>query len=615
MARRRSKRGQGQSNLAWYAMDLHMHTPASKDYHDEGVTFLDVLKKAEAEGLDIIGFTDHNTVAGYARMMEEFEDLERWEKDQRLRPEEKQKLDEYRRLLDKILVLPGFELTATFGFHILALFDPDTPIRSLEHLLLDLNVPLEALDHGETEVGTTSDVIHAYEKMAEAGALVIAAHANSTHGVAMFGMNFGGQTRIAYTQDPNLHALEVTDLESKRRRSTASFFNGSKPQYPRRMHCIQGSDAHRIKGEGRNLGVGERATEVLLPEVSFEALKQVFLEEDFGKTRPYRRTEEEVVDQVEEARKKGPTLHQSFHESMTRRGGCMHAIMSDVVAYANSEGGTIFVGLSANHRVKPKGVDNPSQAIKMLQEEIERMITPPIEVKMDAIQSQGSQIIRIAVPQGSEKPYVMEGSKIYIRHDSETTLAMRDEIVDLVRRVLIEEGVQPEKRREREAKPARERAPQPAREKQASQSQQRQPQAAAAVAEAEAEPQEAARSNGEGAIDPPSTGVEIDDTVVRKGVQYHTMRDLRDGGKVHNVTRSSARRLWRYAIALKEKGTFSEDKVDWKGDLGLWHKYLRSGRPHYDLVQRTEEGDIRVYYGVSDDGIHGPWQEVVNKQG
>ncbi len=79
----------------------------------------------------------------------------------------------------------------------------------------------------------------------------------------MFGLSFGGQTRIAYTQDPNLHALEVTDLESStRRRTTASFFNGSKPQYPRRMHCIQGSDAHRISGEGKNLGVGERATEV-----------------------------------------------------------------------------------------------------------------------------------------------------------------------------------------------------------------------------------------------------------------------------------------------------------------------------------------------------------------
>ncbi|MFO7696732.1 MAG: PHP domain-containing protein, partial [Anaerolineae bacterium] len=215
-------------------MDLHMHSPASKDYQDEDVTFLDILKKAEAEGLSIIGFTDHNSVAGYAQMAREIEDLTRWDAADRLRPDEKAHLEEYRRLTDKVLVLPGFELTATFGFHVIGLFDPETPVRSLEHVLLDLNVPVASLEKGDTEVGSTVDVITAYEVMAEAGALVIAPHANSTHGVAMFGISFGGQTRIAYTQDPNLHALEVTDLEgSTRRRTTGSFFDGSKPQYPR----------------------------------------------------------------------------------------------------------------------------------------------------------------------------------------------------------------------------------------------------------------------------------------------------------------------------------------------------------------------------------------------
>jgi len=505
---------------------------------------------------------------------------------------------------------------------------------------LDLHVPLAALDRGETEVGSTSDVLTAYETMAEAGALVIAAHANSTHGVAMFGMNFGGQTRIAYTQDPNLHALEVTDLESRGRRRTASFFNGSKTQYPRRMHCIQGSDAHRIKGQGKNPGVGERATQVLLPELSFEALKQLFQEEDFNRTRPYHHTqEEEHVDEVAEARKLGPTLNQSFHESLTRRGGCLHAIMCDIVAFANTRGGNLYVGLNSNQRVKPKGVENAGQAIKLLREEMERMVSPPIGVQMDTLSSQGAQIIRIAVPQGNDRPYTMEGSKIYIRREAETSLAMRDEIVELVKRVVVGEEPKPAARRERAPEP-KARAPQAASSRQTGRSRRGRSQEAkpaaepevAAPAQGEAPARQAAparvepparseqpspepaRDNGDLAVEPPRTGVEIDETVVRKGVQYHTMRDLRDGGRVHNVTRSSARRLWRYAIALKEKGTFSEDKVTWAGDLGLWHKYLRSGRPHYDLVQRAKDGEVRVYYGVSDDGIHGAWQEVISKQ-
>ena len=98
----------------------------------------------------------------------------------------------------------------------------------------------------QTETGASTDVLNAYKIIREAGGLVIAAHANSTHGVAMRNFPFGGQTKIAYTQDANLDALEVTDMDH-RGHSTARFFNGSKPEYPRRMHCIQGSDAHRLE--------------------------------------------------------------------------------------------------------------------------------------------------------------------------------------------------------------------------------------------------------------------------------------------------------------------------------------------------------------------------------
>jgi hypothetical protein len=581
-----------------------VHTPGSKDYDEPDASYLDILKKAEAEGIDIIAFTDHNTVAGYNAMMQEISDLERWEAAGRLRPEEKSRLEEYRRLREKVLVLPGMEVTATFGFHILGIFDPETPVRVLEHVLLRLNVPLEALDIGETEVGATTDVLNVYRVLAEAGALVIAAHSNSSNGVAMFQLDFGGQTKMAYTQDPNLHALEVTDLDSTRKRTTASFFSGSRPQYPRRMHCIQGSDAHRvhgIPGNRQHFGVGERATEVLLSETSFRALKEVFLSQDFARTRPYRRTEE-PFDYVGTARKEGPTIVQSFHEQMTRQGGRLHAIMRDVVAFANTNGGTIYVGISANPRAGVRGIDKPDEAIAELRSEIERLVTPPLDVTFNVVHSGGKDIVVISVPKGSDVPYVLEGSNIYLRQEAETSLAMRDEIVSIVARALRQSAAP-----EAAAAPA---------------------EAAVAQAVAERPPQEPAReeatpeqiealdvqpeSNGQPmiAVEPPRTGVEIVDTVHRKGVAYHTMCDLRNGSKVQNVTRASARRLWRYAIALKEKHTFQEDKVTWHGDLGLWHKYLRAGRPHYDLVQRGANGDVHVYYGVTEDGIHGPWKAV-----
>lgn len=573
--------------MQWYRIDLHLHTPGSADYQEPGVTYLDILHQAEQRGLDIIAFTDHNTVAGYRAMIEEIEQLEYLEKLGRIRPDEQQTLAEYRRLLDRILVLPGFEFTATFGFHILGIFSPQTTVRQLEHILLSLQIPPAALDQGSSIVGASSDVLTAYRTIATAGGIVIAAHANSSHGVAMRGFDFGGQTKIAYTQDEHLHALEVTDLDRKDRRSTARFFDGTKPEYPRRMRCIQGSDAHRILADPRNpknLGIGDRITEVLLPERTFEALRDVFLGNDFARTRIYHPSSVAPYDPVQAAREEGASIVQSFHDGMTRRGGRLYAIIADVCAMANTNGGTIYVGVSAKPKEPPTGVPNAKEGIETLHEEIEHKLTPPIDVNIDILETQGKQVIRLQVPRGSDPPYALDDNKIYVRDEAETNLAVRDEIVQLVMQNL-------------ELRNALATSAPPA----------------STDAEASAPSplaQEPAQSEG---IDAPRTGVEIIATEERKGVKYHVMRDLRNGNVVKNVTRSSARRLWHYAIIEKESHPVKPHEVEWHGDIGLWKRYQRGGTVRYDLVQR-DNGELRVYYGVTDDGLHGPWQRFASEE-
>lgn len=577
-------------NMQWRRVDLHIHTPASACYQQPEVTFLDILLKAEARGLDVVAFTDHNTVAGYAAMRREIEQLLFLERLRRLQPAEKEQLDQYRRLSEKLLVLPGFEFTATLGFHILGIFSERTSVRELEHILLNLRIPPDKLDLGSSEVGATVDVLQAYRVIAEAGGIAIAAHANSTHGVAMQDFDFGGQTKISYTQDPHLHALEVTDLESRRRRSTASFFNGSKPEYPRRMHCIQGSDAHRMSrdpDDPTNLGVGDRATEMLLPEVSFEAIKAVFLGDDFARTRPYRATTA-PFDHIRAAREQGASIVQSFHESMARKGGKLLAVLRDIVAFANTNGGTIYVGVSTNPKAPPVGVEGAEEAISDLKAEVVRAITPPIDIGVDVLQSDGKSVVRIVVPRGPNIPYALEGSHIYVRQESETSLALRDEIVQLVRRAI-----------EGRSEVAADGDPKPDAGSEATE-----PVPVTAVSQP---------ALGDG-MEAPRTGVEIVQTEERKGVLYHTMRDLRNGSQVHNVTRSSARRLWQYAISRKEKHKLEEGEVTWFGDMGLWRKYQQGRRTRYDLVQRLPDGTVRVYYGVTEEGIHGPWKSVVGSE-
>ncbi len=109
-------------------------------------------------------------------------------------------------------------------------------------------------------------------------------------------------------------------------------------------------------------------------------------------------------------------------------------------------------------------------------------------------------------------------------------------------------------------------------------------------------------------MDPPGTGVQIVETEERKGTRYHAMKDLRNGNVVRNVTRSSARKLWRYAITEHESSPVKEDEVRWQGNLGVWKSSKRAGKLRFDLVQRMPDGQIHVYYGVTEDGIDGAWR-------
>ena len=74
--------------MQWCTIDLHMHTRASSDFQQPEVSYLDILHRAEARGLAIIAFTDHNTVAGYRRMQEDIQQLELLERLKRILPEE-----------------------------------------------------------------------------------------------------------------------------------------------------------------------------------------------------------------------------------------------------------------------------------------------------------------------------------------------------------------------------------------------------------------------------------------------------------------------------------------------------------------------------------------------
>jgi len=382
--------------------------------------------------------------------------------------------------------------------------------------------------------------------------------------------------------------LEVTDLEKRGRYSTRRFFDGSKPEYPRAMRCIQGSDAHRLMRDPlsrKNLGVGDRVTEILLEEISYQAMAAVIKGKDFSLTRPYRGPAS-PVDFVQLAREEGPSIVQSFHKSMAKRGGHLNRILEDVCAMANTNGGTIYVGLSADVKEKIVGVREPKKAINVLETTIARRLAPDPEVNVDILSSQGQPVVRITVPPGREVPYSIDDNRFYVRDEADTTPAVRDEIVRLVERRIL--GLASERLS-------------------GAQLEQPTPETVADVTEP---PAEATRKLAQPA--PPRTGVEIVSSEKRNGTIYHTVRDLRNGNLINNVTRSSARKLWHYAITQVEDGIPNVDELKWHGNLSLFNLRRRDHHVWYDLAMRDHEG-VHVYYGVTDSGLNDQWMELVDK--
>jgi len=320
----------------------------------------------------------------------------------------------------------------------------------------------------------------------------------------------------------------------------------------------------------------------LLPKVDFKALKDLFLSNDFARTRPHRAKAEPAYDFVRAAREEGPNIVQDFHESMSVRGGRLYAIIADVCAFANTNGGTLFIGMSADTRKPVAGIQNPGQAIAQLEKEIRARISPPLQCTIDAHKANGKNILRVLVPAGDDPPYVVDDYKIYVRSESETGLAVRDEIVNLLERGR-EEAVGTAVPAEVSGEEVKE---------------------AGEPAKVETFPDVA-----------PRTGVEIVSVEERDGTRYFTVRDLRNGNVVKNVTRKSARRLWHYAISqyVELPPDLSKAQVDWDGDFGLLRRVKQGNRERYDLVQNTPDG-CRYYFGVTEDGIHGPWKQLVGHE-
>ena len=168
-------------------LDLHVHTPASHDFHDKKVTPEQIIEHAQKVGLDAIAITDHNTV--------DF-------------------IDSAKKVADQkgFIIFPGIEISCggsvNGSIHVIALFDPSKTKDDLQRVLGKLDIKGKGGDSFTSK--SVSDVINIIR---QDGGLPVLAHANSTHGALS---DITGNPRTDIVKNENLSAVEATSGDFKK---------------------------------------------------------------------------------------------------------------------------------------------------------------------------------------------------------------------------------------------------------------------------------------------------------------------------------------------------------------------------------------------------------------
>jgi len=221
-------------------IDLHVHTPVSSCYVDYmrpeaniKTSLEEIVDAAIAAGLEAIAITDHNSAEGIQGIREIGQ-------------------------RNGLCIFPGVEISARGG-HVIAIFDQDTPIEGLHHLVELLGFSEEQRGHGFHETALWLDEV--FQRIEESGGLAIASHIDRRPKGFIAGEEPLKDRQRIHSSN-YLSALEIT-IPSDR-----SLWNqGLMPNFPKRYACIQGSDAHEPKE------VGRRPLYVDIPTIDLNGLR------------------------------------------------------------------------------------------------------------------------------------------------------------------------------------------------------------------------------------------------------------------------------------------------------------------------------------------------------
>ena len=277
-----SESSKSYQGMRWFKCDLHMHTPADRKHwrgeslgEDREKAALKYIRRCYECGLEAIAITDHNFASkkflpylrnAVSSLAEEFP--------------------------YKIVLFPGFELNADVGkgMHVVALFEPDSDLEQIDHVLTNCGVPMpRRKPDGSHEASTRRlpEIIREVQKRGRAANLngiVICAHPQE---IGLFDNDRISEWLQQHEwKNPELYAVEVTKpVKSMSDGWQRLFGNGSECvkdwRRPRPMAALMSSDAKTFSfGEKNENHIGKRFSWIKMSRPSIESLRQAFLDPD-----------------------------------------------------------------------------------------------------------------------------------------------------------------------------------------------------------------------------------------------------------------------------------------------------------------------------------------------
>lgn len=260
----------GKNIASMKKLDLHIHTPGSKDYiwkydkSEEEKEYIEFINRFIDSDLDAIAVTDHNTIKGYEKILNIIRD--------RIELRDKMK-NKY--------IMPGVEITC-FGRHFLVYFSEKMDIEQIKKFLLECGIDEEeGNENSSADRVTPLTLCEIAEKY---NGIVVLPHADSEKGFLKDYINIqkelkdtfelkGGIIKKVLTSD-NLLGVCIKD-EKNRQRIKQILSN-----YGKNIKIFKASDSHssyvpeNYQGSGKAMGTEYFFANI--GKVNFRTLKLFF---------------------------------------------------------------------------------------------------------------------------------------------------------------------------------------------------------------------------------------------------------------------------------------------------------------------------------------------------